>query len=450
MRAQTTAQLFRTGSYLAPVVVATLTALTACAPTAEDDDIAGVVTRTGEPEAGVWVIAETADLSTRFARIVVTDDQGRYVIPDLPEASYDVWVRGYGLVDSEKLKTSPGTVRDLTAVAAPDARAAAEYYPAGYWLSLLHVPEDHEFPGTGDEGNGISPNIRNQAQLLRLVKSGNCTACHQLGTMGTRMIPEALGEFESSVAAWDRRIRSGQAGAGMSAGLDRIGRPAMLEMFADWTDRIAAGETPTAASPAKWHGAQRGRHAVGLGGSGRVPPRRGLYGQAEPHGQRERAHLRGAGTQRRLRARSGSDEPHREPGPSDRPRPEHTARVESGHARASPYWGDEVIWTSKNKRAQPHARPEGSGLAHVPPCVPRTIRTFAARFGPSSAQLFPTTRARRHLALYDPETEELTHISTASARTTSWFAEDENNTLWDERRRTGRGLAEHQDVRRDR
>ena len=157
MRAQTTAQLFRTGSYLAPVVVATLTALTACAPTAEDDDIAGVVTRTGEPEAGVWVIAETADLSTRFARIVVTDDQGRYVIPDLPEASYDVWVRGYGLVDSEKLKTSPGTVRDLTAVAAPDARAAAEYYPAGYWLSLLHVPEDHEFPGTGDEGNLYLP-----------------------------------------------------------------------------------------------------------------------------------------------------------------------------------------------------------------------------------------------------------------------------------------------------
>ena len=153
-------------------MVATLTALTACAPTAEDDDITGVVTRAGEPEAGVWVIAETADLSTRFARIVVTDDQGRYVIPDLPEASYDVWVRGYGLVDSERLETSPGTVLDLIAVAAPDARAAAEYYPAGYWLSLLHVPEEHEFPGTGDEGNGISPNIRNQAQLLRLGEVG--------------------------------------------------------------------------------------------------------------------------------------------------------------------------------------------------------------------------------------------------------------------------------------
>ena len=174
MRTWTMAQLFRTGGRLVLVAVATVTALTACShppetPAIDDDDIAGIVTREGEPEAGVWVIAETAELSTRFAKIVVTDDRGRYVIPDLPEASYDVWVRGYGLVDSKKLRTSPGTIRDLVAVAAPDARAAAEYYPAGYWLSLLHVPEEHEFPGTGDEGNGISPNIRNQAQLLRLV-----------------------------------------------------------------------------------------------------------------------------------------------------------------------------------------------------------------------------------------------------------------------------------------
>ena len=39
------------------------------------------------PEAGVWVIAETTDLPTKFARIVVTDDRGRYVIPDLPKAT---------------------------------------------------------------------------------------------------------------------------------------------------------------------------------------------------------------------------------------------------------------------------------------------------------------------------------------------------------------------------
>ena len=60
----------------------------------DNDDIGGVVTSTKGPEAGVWVIAETRDLPTRFARMVVTDDQGRYVLPDLPKANYDVWVRG--------------------------------------------------------------------------------------------------------------------------------------------------------------------------------------------------------------------------------------------------------------------------------------------------------------------------------------------------------------------
>src|ERR1044072_8949669 len=69
----------------------------------DSDDVGGVVTRKNGPEAGVWAIAETRELGTRFARMVVTDDRGRYVIPDLPQATYDVWVRGYGLVDSPKV-----------------------------------------------------------------------------------------------------------------------------------------------------------------------------------------------------------------------------------------------------------------------------------------------------------------------------------------------------------
>ena len=104
-------------------------------------DIGGVVTGPHGPEAGVWVIAETNDLPTRFVRIVVTDDQGRYLIPTLPKARYSVWVRGYGLVDSPKSASTPGSTLALTAVPAPDARAAAAYYPAGYWFSLLRVPD---------------------------------------------------------------------------------------------------------------------------------------------------------------------------------------------------------------------------------------------------------------------------------------------------------------------
>jgi len=75
----------------------------------DNDDIGGVVRGPNGPEAGVWVIAETTELPTKFAKIVVTDDQGRYVIPDLPpRVNYEVWVRGYGLVDSPKLRAKPG------------------------------------------------------------------------------------------------------------------------------------------------------------------------------------------------------------------------------------------------------------------------------------------------------------------------------------------------------
>src|ERR1700729_3527801 len=92
------------------------------------NDIGGVVTGPHGPEAGVWVIAETHDLPTRYAKIVVTDDQGRYVVPDLPKGKYQVWVRGYGLVDSAKVDAVPGKRVNLTAVAAPSDTAAAQYY----------------------------------------------------------------------------------------------------------------------------------------------------------------------------------------------------------------------------------------------------------------------------------------------------------------------------------
>src|SRR6516162_4475354 len=72
------------------------------------DDIAGVVTSAKGPEAGVWVIAETPAFPTRYAKIVVTDDQGRYLVPDLPAATYKLWVRGYGLADSAPVQSTPG------------------------------------------------------------------------------------------------------------------------------------------------------------------------------------------------------------------------------------------------------------------------------------------------------------------------------------------------------
>src|SRR3954453_5156179 len=177
--------------------------------TVGQNDLGGTVSGAGGPEAGVWVIAETSDLPTKFAKIVVTDDRGRYLIPALPKANYKVWVRGYGLVDSPKSDGVPGKTLNLTATAAPDARAAAEYYPASFWYSLVRVPAETEFPGTGPTGNGISPNMKSQAQFLEMIKTDSCWSCHQLGNKATREIPKALGMFDSPVKAWERRIQSG-------------------------------------------------------------------------------------------------------------------------------------------------------------------------------------------------------------------------------------------------
>ena len=126
-------------------------------------DIGGVVATAHGPEAGVWVIAETTDLPTKFAKIVVTDDAGRYLIPDLPKANYKVWVRGYGLVDSPRVDVTLGQNIDLAATIAPSEAAAAKYYPGMYWYSMLHIPAVDQFPGTGETGNGIPPFLKTKA-----------------------------------------------------------------------------------------------------------------------------------------------------------------------------------------------------------------------------------------------------------------------------------------------
>src|SRR5215469_15514861 len=221
-----------------------------------DTDLGGVVTSAQGPEAGVWVIAETTDLPTKFAKIVVTDEQGRYVMPDLPKANYSVWVRGYGLVDSPQVQTAPGKILNLQAVVAPSPAAAAEYYPAIYWYAMLKVPEKSEFPGTGPNGNGMPTHLKSQAQWLDVVKTDGCYTCHQLGNKATRTIPKELGEFKSSEAGWARRLMSGQAMTAMVNALSRIDAQRAVKLFADWTDRIAAGALPTS-QPSRPQGVER-------------------------------------------------------------------------------------------------------------------------------------------------------------------------------------------------
>src|SRR5947209_8046314 len=224
----------------------------------DDDDIGGVVTSRFGPEAGVWVIAQTTDLGTRFAKIAVTDERGRYVVPDLAKAHYQMWVRGYGLVDSAKVDAQPGQRLDLTAVVAPSLAAAAQYYPAVYWYSMVKIPDKSLFPGTGDKGNGIPEMFKTQEQWLNFVKTNGCGNCHQVGNYATRMIPANLGKFETSSDAWAYRLSVGPSGHDMVRFITQLMTPdgGQLARLADWTDRIQAGELPNR-SPQRPSGIER-------------------------------------------------------------------------------------------------------------------------------------------------------------------------------------------------
>jgi hypothetical protein len=214
------------------------------------DDISGVVTGPRGPEAGVWVIAETTELPTRLIKTVVTNDQGRYLLPTCPKrpttsgsAATGSSIPRRSRQHRAKLRISPRSRRRIRTLRPSITRRK-------YWLSLLQLPPKSDFPGTGPSGNGISPNIKSQGEWVRnIVATDACTACHQLGNKATREIPKGLGTFEDSVAAWDRRIQSGQAGASMSARFTQVGRARALGMYADWTDRIRARRAPAAAPP---------------------------------------------------------------------------------------------------------------------------------------------------------------------------------------------------------
>ena len=149
--------------------------------------------------------------------------------------------------DSTKVKSTPGKNLDLKAVAAPNAAAAAEYYPAIYWYSMVKVPDKSLFPGTGPAGNNMTQLMTDQGLWLRTLKTDGCISCHQLGDKATRTIPSQLGHFNTGAEAWERRIQSGQAGDSMVGAIGRFDTARALAAFGDWTDRVAKGELPKSA-----------------------------------------------------------------------------------------------------------------------------------------------------------------------------------------------------------
>jgi hypothetical protein len=404
--------------------------------TVGDSDLGGVVRSASGPEAGVWVIAETTDLPTKFAKIVVTDDQGRYVLPELPKASYSVWVRGYGLVDAAKVRATPGKILDLTAVTAPTPAAAAEYYPAMWWYSMMRIPEKNLFPGTEPKGNGMSERVRSQPQWLANIKSQGCGSCHQLGNKPTRVIDPKLGKFENSFAAWTYRMQVGPAAEIMIRNIGELDSQHALKNFADWSDRIAAGELPKS-RPARPTGVERNvvitlwdwgtptdylhdevatdRRNPTVNANGRI------YGATEDSTDLVRVldPVTHTTTQIRLVTRTPV-----------KPRGMFISQHQEFLNQPSPYWGSEPLWGSQTTPHNPmfdHKRRVWFTSRIREANTPAFCRRGSEH---PSAKLFPVEQAGRQLSVYDPETTKLTLIDTCFTTHHLNFAEDENHTLW--------------------
>ena len=384
-------------------------------------EIGGTVTSAHGAEAGVWVIAETRDFPTRFAKIVVTDEAGRYLIPELPQAKYRVWVRGYGLVDSPGVDATLGHRLDIATTIASDAATAAKTYPAAYWYAMMRIPEDAQVAKLPGGRNGY----------LMWMKNMGCVGCHQLGNLATRTVPKSLGTFKSSQEAWLRRLQSGQAGVQMINIVQGALAGIPIHYLADWTDRIAAGELP-AVPPTRPSGIERNIVAT---------VRDWSDGKAYLHDL--------SGTDRRNPTVNGHGKLYGAPELStdDFPvlDPEHNvastfkasvrdADTPTTHDDAvlapSPYWGDERIWNSRAIAHNPMLDQQGR--------VWYTARIRAANNPPfckkgsnlESAKNFPLDASERQIALYEPGSGKYTFVDTCFSTHHLQFAQDANNTLW--------------------
>jgi hypothetical protein len=430
------------------------------------DNIAGVVTSSNGPEAGVWVIAETTELGTKFRKIVVTDDRGRYMLPELRKANYKVWVRGYGLVDSPPVESAPGKILPLTAVIAPDARAAAQYYPANYWYSLLQLPPKSAFPmkipsppaadhverfadcrqqlgkcqqnpgretipGLTPEGLETGQVLANRAEYMFVLKRV-CVDCHQMGSKATREVEPGLGTFENSSLAWQRKIRSGQTGGRMLGAVDVwLGHDAGLALFADWGDRIAAGEVPPA--PPRPQGVERNlvlsiwdfasdrAFVHDVVASNQWNPNVNAYGP-----------IYGADTAAATLEYTDPTEYTKGTFPAPMIHPEDRAKMRPWswpyNEAPSPYWGDQIVWDDRAGAGGPLIDSKGrvwyTDTVQIDPppyCKAGSNNPFA--------QNFPL-RGGGGMAIYDPKTGQQTPISFCGGAGHRAIGKDKDETIF--------------------
>ena len=408
------------------------TATVASAVAIDADDIGGVVRGPKGPEAGVWVIAETTDLATRFTKSVVTDDQGRYVIPDLPTANYQVWVRGYGLVDSPKLRAKPGQSLDHAAVTAPTPAAAAHYYPAIYWYTMMKIPPAKDFGGSTD----IPKNLTREGWLKQM-SNVDCVGCHQLGQEATRTVPAQFGKFASGEDARIRRISSGQYGEQMTNRIAGQWAGVPYKYFGDWTDRVAKGELPKN-KPARPAGVERNlvvttwdwsapdKYMHDLISSDRRNPTVNANGPlfGSPEYSTDNAPILDPKTN----SVSFFKMPVSDPAMPESLGPGHAANVKP--AAPSAYWGDRQLWDT---RANNHNAMIGNdGRVWLASTVRGMDNPAWCKKGSENqyAKVFPLEKSPRQAAVLDLKTKEYKFIDTCFGTHHPQFGYDADNTLW--------------------
>ncbi|HVX92456.1 MAG TPA: carboxypeptidase-like regulatory domain-containing protein [Xanthobacteraceae bacterium] len=401
----------------------------------DNDDIGGVVTAPdGKPEAGVWVIAETTELPTKFARMVVTDDQGRYVIPDLPTADYQVWVRGYGLVDSPRLRAKPGQHLNFTSVPAPSEAEAAHYYPAIYWYALLKIPPASDFGGSTD-----IPKNFTQDNWLRQMNNVDCIGCHQLGQEATRTIPAAFGPFKSGEEAWMRRTQSGQTGGFMTNRLAGQWGGVPYKYFGDWTDRIAKGELPKTKPPrpegvernlvvTSWEWGSEKTYLHDLISTDRRHPTVNAYGPL--YGSPEYSTDTIPILDPKANKVTYFKLPVRDPSMPESLGPPFDGSADVKPNQPSAYWGDEKIWS---QRANNHnSMFDEKGRLWLAASIRGHDNPAFCKKGSEhpSAKIFPLDKSPRQAAMLDPKTMKYTFVDLCFGTHHPQFGYDADDTLW--------------------
>jgi hypothetical protein len=404
--------------------------------------ITGTVTGDRGPEAGVWVVAEEKDTQTPMIKIVVTDDQGRFALPELPVANYKVWVRGFGILDSAPVDAKPGAtgLALKAATAKTQQEMAKTYYPGDYWFSMMAPPPASNFPGTGTgaTGNGVPAGMTDQDHWINSLKSG-CNFCHQLGAPLTRTVDhvfKAKPELKTHAEAWEWRLGTGVRGNSMYQLLGNMGEKQTLKALADWTEAMAAGQIPES-KPTRPSGIERNIVAT-------------LWDVGDDHSfmhdqistDKNHPTVNGGGPNYAVNAGHGQlvvlnqddNSTYALDIPTRAPKDQVPSRFPSPN-RPSLWWGNEHLWSNPPYDPSDPHNPMIDSHGRV--WMTSKLRGQAdpawcndPKLGNPSADWYPLRGSGRQASYYDPETKQFTLIDTCYSTHHLQMDNDANETVY--------------------